>query len=307
MVDGSLHQFWTVGCRLFEVRGPSWTSGPKLASKQFVLEIPSAVSQPLEIPPNKNQFGTSHFCKPPVALPTEFPQKPPKRCIVWKQPCPRWEKEIHLRSLWWRLFELPVPRRKFFLLVEQIIACKHFVERARKRVSRVEAVVSRALEQKVVFEKEVQEGEARLQQLEESQSQRTGDAAASVTELQRRIDDLTRERDSLRAAAPRVLQGVWMGDRPPVVESIPPIPLSSVQDIEGWLSNRNCELRNALEFGDSASVARLGALVAQASAQLASCVQGMQPVGDGQARSFVMAALIDQADAKRRCVEVPSP
>ena len=82
----------------------------------------------------------------------------------------------------------------------------------------MEAVISRALEQKVVFEKEVQEGEARLQQLEESQSRRTGDAAASVTELQRRIDDLTRERDSLRAAAPRVLQGVWMADGPPVVE-----------------------------------------------------------------------------------------
>ena len=70
-----------------------------------------------------------------------------------------------------------------------------------------------------------------------------------------------------------------------------------VQDIEGWLSNRNCELRNALEFGD------LGALVAQGSAQLASCVQGMLLVGDGQAQSSVMAALIDQADAKRRCVE----
>ena len=66
-------------------------------------------------PPNRNQLGKSHFSKPPVALPTEFPQMPPKRCIVWKQPCPRWEKEIHLRSLWWRLFELPVPRPKFLL------------------------------------------------------------------------------------------------------------------------------------------------------------------------------------------------
>ena len=77
--------------------------------------------------------------------------------------------------------------------------------------------------------------------------------------------------------------------------------MSSVQDIEGWLSNRNCELRNALELGDSATVARVGALVAQGSAQLASLVQGMQPVCDGQARSSVMAALIDQADATR-CV-----
>ena len=34
------------------------------------------------------------------------------------------------------------------------------------------------------------------------------------------------------------------------------------------------------------------------SAQLASLVQGMQTVGDGQARFSLMAALIDQADAK---------
>ena len=95
-----------------------------------------------------------------------------------------------------------------------------------------------------------------------------------------------------------------MADDPPVVESIPSISVSSVQNIEGWLSNRNCELRSALEFGDSATVARVGALVAQRSAQLASLVQGMQLVGDGEARSSLMAALIDQADAKRRCVEV---
>ena len=97
----------------------------------------------------------------------------------------------------------------------------------------VEAVISRALEQKVVFETEVREGEARLQQLEESHSLRSEEAAASVTELQRRIDDLTRERDSLRAATPKVLPGVWMADGPPVVKSIPPIPMSSVQDVKG--------------------------------------------------------------------------
>ena len=99
-----------------------------------------------------------------------------------------------------RLVALRIARSKAKVLPleEQIIACKKFVERTRKRVSRVWAVISRALE------KEVQEGEARLQQLKESQSQHTGDAAASVTELQRRIDDLTRERDSLRAATPRV-------------------------------------------------------------------------------------------------------
>ena len=74
------------------------------------------------------------------------------------------------------------PKAKVLPLEEQITACKNFVERARKRVTRVEAVISRALEQKVVFETEVQEGEARLQQLVDSHSHRTVDAAASVTE-----------------------------------------------------------------------------------------------------------------------------
>ena len=160
-------------------------------------------------------------------------------------------------------------------------------------MNRVEAVISRALEQKVVFETEVKEGEARLQQLEESHSVRNEEATASVTELQRRTDDLTRERDSLRTATPKVLPGMWMADG----------PMSSVQDVEGWLSNRNCELRNVLEFGDSVTVARVGLWWHRGQLKLASLVQGMQ-VGDGQARSSVMAVLIDQAEAKRRCVEV---
>ena len=79
-----------------------------------------------------------------------------------------------------------------------------------------------------------------------------------------------------------------------------PNPHFYVQDIEGWLSNRNCELRNALEFGLSHS-RHVGGFGGTGSAQLASVVHGMQPAGDGQAQSSVMAALIDQADAKRRC------
>ena len=82
-------------------------------------------------------------------------------------------------------------KAKVLLVEEQIIAYKNFVERAIKRVNLVEAIIPRTLEQKAVFQTEVQEGEARLQQLEESYFQRSGETAASVTELQRRIDDLT--------------------------------------------------------------------------------------------------------------------
>ena len=303
--DGRLHQCWTVGCRSFEIRGPSRTSGPKLASKRSVQETPNAVSQPLGGLTKQQQKSVwdvpllQSASLPPDRVSAEATEEVQRLEAALSA---LGERKRHAKPLVEAL-RVARAKAKVLPLEEQIVACKNFVKRARKRVTRVEAVISRALEQKVVFETVVQEGEARLQQLEESHSHRTVDAAASVTELQRRIDDLTRERDSLRAATPRVLPGVWMADGPPVVESIPPIPMSSVQDIEGWLSNRNCELRNALEFGDSATVARVGALVEQGSAQLASLVQGMLPVGDGQARSSLIAALIDQADAKRRCVE----
>ena len=62
-----------------------------------------------------------------------------------------------------------------------------------------------------------------------------------------------------------------------------------------------CELRNALEFGDVATVGKVGALVAQGSARMAAFAQDI-PM-NGQAKSSLMSVLIDQADAKRRCIE----
>ena len=73
------------------------------------------------------------------------------------------------------------------------------------------------------------------------------------------------------------------------------------EDLEGWLSCRNCELRNALELGDRATVARVGPLVAQGSAKMATFVPDV-PM-DGRAKSSLMSALIDQAEAKRRCID----
>ena len=40
-----------------------------------------------------------------------------------------------------------------------------------------------------------------------------------------------------------------MMNEPPDVDGVPPIPCQE-QHIYDWLSSRNCELRNALEFGD---------------------------------------------------------
>ena len=82
------------------------------------------------------------------------------------------------------------------------------------------------------------------------------------------------------------------------LEAIPPMPTSDLQDLKMWLSNRNCELRNALEFGDTATIAKVGARHGTAALTSFATVAPME----GTTRSTLMAALIDSADAKRRCL-----
>ena len=123
---------------------------------------------------------------------------------------------------------------------------------------------------------------------------------ASVGSLQERIDVLQKERDALLAAAtPFLPRPVWMGDGPPSLDNIPPLPSTNVQDVEHWLNCRNCEMRNALEHGDPGTVARCGSSVAQGAAMLANLSQDVPMI----ARSNLMSALIDEGHTKRRCVE----
>ena len=73
-----------------------------------------------------------------------------------------------------------------------------------------------------------------------------------------------------------------------------------VQDVEGWLSCRNCDLRNALEFGDPGTIAFLGKWVAQGVSKLAVLTEDVPMPGVG-----VLPALNSHAEvyAKRRCLE----
>ena len=151
---------------------------------------------------------------------------------------------------------------------ERVESCKFFLERAKKRVERAQAVVDRAREQKALYEAEVAEGEARYAKLlaEAAIVDAPPVVSPQVTELQERINALVLERDALRAAPvirgiPKEVQGTWMGDLHRV-EDIPPMP-TDVQDLAGWMSQRNCELRNAMEFGDPLLVAKIGSLVGQ--------------------------------------------
>ena len=87
---------------------------------------------------------------------------------------------------------------------ERVEACKTFVERAKKRVQRVQEVMDKALAQRIVHEEEVAEGERRLALLQE----RPQYPVPQVTQL-----------------------GQWVGNGPPSAENIPPMP-TNPQDLE---------------------------------------------------------------------------
>ena len=61
-------------------------------------------------------------------------------------------------------------------------------------------------------------------------------------------------------------------------------------------------MRNALEFGDSNTVVKVGALLSQGTAQLASISRDVQM--DGLSRSSRIESILEESDAKRRLVQV---
>ena len=131
-------------------------------------------------------------------------------------------------------------------------------------------MIAKAQEQKAIFESEVQDGEARLAQLKSlSEAQQEQLVGPSVVALQRRIDQLVQECEALKANPTRKeLPGVWTDRAPPILEEVPPIP------------------------GDRQD---------QGSVKMATFAQDVPMHGQGT--SSMMAALIDQVDAQRRCIE----
>ena len=157
------------------------------------------------------------------------------------------ENSVHAKSL---VEALETARAKSRVppVSERLTSCRNFLERARKRVARAEDLIVKATDQRTTFVVEVKEAEERLKQLE-----------AEVVQQQRGIEELVRERDTLRVNVP--MQGMWSEDGPPSVDTIPPMPSSNLHELHGWLSDRNCELRNALESGDNTTIAKVGASI----------------------------------------------
>ena len=191
---------------------------------------------------------------------------------------------------------------------ERLDSCRQFIKRAKKRVLRADEVIARAFEQKAIFEAEVAQAEQRLVVLE-AETVATTPAVVpeptQVKELQTQIDLLVRERDALKSATTRQVGGgegraPWMGNGPPCVENIPPMPTVNLQDLDCWMCDRNCDLRNTMEFGDSPLTSKIGGLVGQGAGQVTILSRDV-PM-DGRSKSSLVSTLIETADAKRRCV-----
>ena len=180
---------------------------------------------------------------------------------------------------------------------DQIAETATFISRAQKRLSALEE--ERVREQELLDKALVRQERLRreLESEREEQPCKIPNVSAQLHRLEATVE-LKKERDDLRQKV-EGRRGVWMANEPPDVDRVPPIP-SQEQHIYDWLSSRNCELRNALEFGDHRTVSKLSSLLAEGCGRLASF--GATESMDTSSRSDLMTALITDGDAKRRCL-----
>ena len=172
----------------------------------------------------------------------------------------------------------------------QMEQCESFISRSQRRLAELD-------KQRATEEELLTEAKARLERLrlEAAASSATPNTDSELSRLRAQVMELQR---AATPVLPRTAP-VWMGDGPPSLDNVPPLPTANIQDVEHWLNCRNCEMRNALEHGDVGTVARCGSLVAQGAAMLANLSHDV-PMN---ARSTLMSALINEGDSKRRCVE----
>ncbi len=167
------------------------------------------------------------------------------------------------------------------------------MDRSTKRISKLQA----ELDAETVL---LQESRARLARLE-SQQAATPDLQQMVNQLQAERDALCVELRQSRVAKDRT---PWSGDALPDVTMIHALP-EDHQAIEEWMASRNLDLRDAL-FGLADVISFVSNLLAQGAAKLAArrasavVLQSMEVQTSLGSR---MGALIDESDAKRRCVE----
>ena len=127
-------------------------------------------------------------------------------------------------------------------------------------------------------------------------STRPAELDVELSQLKAKLAMMEAEQACWREGVVRAPNSERMSDAPSIA-GIPPMP-HHAEEVEQWLIDRNCELRSALHCQDTHMIAHIGALIAKGASKLSI----VEPT-EGQSRSSLMAALITEADAKRRCIE----
>ena len=139
-----------------------------------------------------------------------------KRCPSWRPLSPHLEVRKVLTQTLLDVLKMARAQSKVSPVRERMESCQKFIERAKKCVMRAEDLITKATEQKAVF-LQVKEAEERLKQLE-SEAAAPASSEPVVADLQRQIDALILERDSMQKTMP----GEWCSDGLPKLEAIPP-------------------------------------------------------------------------------------
>ena len=157
-----------------------------------------------------------------------------------------------------------------------IKGCEVFLNRATKRLQVAESEVEKAIEKKKQMESEVAEGQSRLARLRAEmlrESHPPPPPPDVEAEVQRLRDQIAQLQSQLQSQTTLRVCRV-SGSASLCVSAIPPMP-DTVERLRGWLSDRNSELRDALEFADPATTAVITDKLARGAEKLSKLQSDM--------------------------------
>ena len=157
---------------------------------------------------------------------------------------------------------------------DRIAQCVKFLERAKKRLAVAETEFQSAVQKKSQCEQEVAEGEADLARMREEvpvPADPDEDASIEVQRLKARLAQLEPihgrpPRGSVEAAE-NIRSKVTKRRVGCCAEDVLP---STEQDLGCWLDDKQAELRDALDMGDTESATTITGLISRGLAKLAS-------------------------------------
>ena len=181
------------------------------------------------------------------------------------------------------------PRASIRPVEERVESCKLFLERARKRVERAQAFVDRGSGTESSVRGRGGRGRSEVREtLGRGGHCRCSYSCLSAGDRTSGTDQCVCVGTRRSACSPSdpwnpQRSSRYVDGRPsPVSRTSHPMPTSDMQDLAGWMSQRNCELRNAMEFGDHLLVAKIGSLVGQGASLFSTAGSRRANGGEGQ-------------------------